>query len=228
VNDYFKEVDELKRQMQTLVVGGTQRASGKSLLTLALANVLATWQATITIVRCDYRTATWTVIENQRRHHWQSDLQTADELADFWQALQGIQTDYLLVDLGSDGPEYDNYTWLLNECWLPLADRFILTYLAATDVNTVLYQDLDMLQFSMEYTVTKPKIYTVLNRYLAPVTVKPALTPSELLPFHQQFQQRHTEFAALDLRPLGMINDARTDPQSVLVDAEHLLTQIVA
>ncbi|WP_048000603.1 hypothetical protein [Lactiplantibacillus herbarum] len=218
----------MKRQTQTVVVGGTQSASGKSLLTLALANVLTTWQATVTIVCCDYQTAAWTTIDKERRYHWQSDLQTPDERIDFSLALQSVQTDYLLVDLGSAGPTHDNYTWLLNECWLPLADRFILTYSAATDINKVLCQDLDALQFSMEYTVTKPKIYTVLNRYSVPAMMKPAFAPSELIPFHQQFRQRHVEFEALDIQPLGMINDARTNPESVLVDAENLLEKLAA
>lgn len=218
----------MRKQPQTLIVGGTQVASGKSLLTLALANVLTTQGATVTIVNCDYQTATWLTIQQQRRHQWQTDIKTPDELADFWLALQGIQTDYLLIDLGSGGPEHDNYTWLLNECWLPLANQVILTYSAATDVNTTLYQDLDMLQFSMEYTVTHPKIYTVLNRYPAPVMIKPQRAVRELGPFHREFQQRHAEFAALDLQPLGIINDARANPQSLLVDAAQLLTKLVA
>ncbi|KLD59849.1 hypothetical protein WP50_15060 [Lactiplantibacillus plantarum] len=83
--------------------------------------------------------------------------------------MQGVQTDYLLIDLDSTGPKHDNYTWLLNECWLPLAQQIILTYSTETDVNTLLYQDLGALQFSMEYTLTHTKIYNVLNRYPAPV-----------------------------------------------------------
>ncbi|MDT7036369.1 hypothetical protein [Lactiplantibacillus pentosus] len=98
----------MKKQPHTLVIGGTQPASGKSLLTLALANVLTNWGATVTVVQCDYHTATWTTINGRSSHEWQTDIQTAAELDEFWLALQGIQSDYLLVDLASSGPTHDN------------------------------------------------------------------------------------------------------------------------
>lgn len=218
----------MKKQPHTLVIGGTQPASGKSLLTLALANLLTNWGATVTVVQCDYHTATWTTINGRSNHEWQTDIQTAAELDEFWLALQGIQSDYLLVDLASSGPTHDNYTWLWNECWLPLAQQIILTYSTETDVNTLLYQDLGALQFSMEYTVTNPKIYTVLNQYPAPVAVRRQRPVAELVPFHRQFQTRHAEFAALDLQPLGMLADARKHPEQVLADATQILTKLVA
>ncbi|AVW10086.1 hypothetical protein [Lactiplantibacillus paraplantarum] len=218
----------MRKQPQTLVIGGTQAASGKSLLTLALANVLTNWGTSVTIVNCNYQTVTWRTIQKRRWHEWQSDIRTTNELDDFWLALQGVQTDYLLIDLESTGPKHDNYTWLLNECWLPLAHQIILTYSAETDISTLLYQDLGALQFSMEYTVTKPKIYTVLNRYPAPIAVRAAMPASELVPFHRQFQTRHAEFAAMDLQPLGMLTDARQHPEQVLTDATQILTKLVA
>lgn len=218
----------MRKQPQTLVIGGTQVASGKSLLTLALANVLTNWKMTVTIVSCNYQTVTWRTIQKHHCHEWQSDIRTANELNNFWIALQGVQTDYLLIDLDSTGPKHDNYTCLLNECWLPLAQQIILTYSTETDVNTLLYQDLGALQFSMEYTLTNPKIYTVLNRYPAPVAVRSAMTASDLLPFHRQFQTRHAEFAAMNLEPLGMLTDTRQHPEKVLADATQILTKLVA
>ena len=218
----------MRKQPQTLVIGGTQVASGKSLLTLALANVLTNWGVSVTIINCHYQTVTWRTIQHDRRHEWQSDIRTTNELDNFWLALQNVQTDYLLIDLESTGPTHDNYTWLLNECWLPLADQIILTYSAETDVNTLLYQDLGALQFSMEYTMTNPKIYTVLNRYPVPIPVRSKIPTKDLEPFHRQFQTQHAEFAALDLQPLGMLADARQHPESVLADAAQILTKLVA
>ncbi|MCG5036109.1 hypothetical protein RYX41_11320 [Lactiplantibacillus plantarum] len=54
----------MRKQPQTLVIGGTQVASGKSLLTLALANVLTNWKMTVTIVSCNYQTVTWRTIQS--------------------------------------------------------------------------------------------------------------------------------------------------------------------
>ena len=105
---------------------------------------------TVNIVSCNCQPVTWRTIKKHHCHEWQSDIRTANELNNFWIAFQGVQTDYLLIDLDSTGPKHDNYTRLLNECWLPLAQQIILTYSTETDVNTFLYQELGALQFSME------------------------------------------------------------------------------
>ncbi|WP_338209181.1 hypothetical protein [Lactiplantibacillus paraxiangfangensis] len=219
----------MKKEPRTLLIGGTQTASGKSLLTLALANVLCDQGRSVTIVHCDYDVATWTqVIPAKRQHQWQSELKSTDQLENFWMDLQFVKTDDLLIDLKSSGPTHTNYTWLLNHCWLPLADEIILTYSENIDLNQQLFEDLGTLQFSMEYTATNPTIYTVMNTYPSPAAVCQAIPAKELVPFHRDFQSRHVEFAAMKLQPLGTLRDAREDPTKVLVDAEQLLAKIAA
>ncbi|RRK10480.1 hypothetical protein D1831_07405 [Lactiplantibacillus garii] len=219
----------MRKKTRTLLIGGTQTASGKSLLTLAFANVLRDRGVSVTIVHCDYETVTWTrVSPNKRQHQWQTELESPEQLENFWLDLQFIKTDYLLIDLASSGPRHANYTWLLNQCWLPLADEVILTYSAKSDLSQQLFEDLGTLQFSMEYTNTHPTIYTVFNDCPSPAAVKQVLPAKELVPFHREFQFQYSEFAALDLQPLGTLADARQNPGRVIDDVEHFLDKLVA
>lgn len=219
---------KLRKTPRTLIIGGTQLASGKSLLTLALANVLNDQGSTVTIVQCDYTTAAWTKIKGAKHYHWQAPLQQPHDLDELWLDLQTVNTDYLLIDLASCGPEHANYTWLLNTCWLPLADQIILTYSAQSDIKTQLFQDLGTLQFSMEYTAKNPAVYTVVNQYSVGNTVKQPLPAKQLVPFHQEFQAQYSEFAAINLQPLGTLSDARAHPETILAEAENLLLKMNA
>ncbi len=153
---------------------------------------------------------------------------TNEQLEHFWLDLQFVKTDDLLIDLESSGPRHANYTWLLNQCWLPLANDIILTYTTQVDLGQQLFEDLGTLQFSMEYTATNPTIYTVFNDCPAPAAIKQMMPTKELVPFHREFQVEHTEFAALDLQPLGTLSDAHQDPERVLTDAQDLLAKMVA
>ncbi len=219
-------VISVRKQPRTLLIGGTQAASGKSLLTLAFANVLVDQQLSVTIIECQKNVLTWTRISHSKRHQWQTDVETAEQLETCWFDLQTITTDYLLIDLQTTGAEYASETWLLNNCWLPLADQVILTYAATTDVNNQLFEDLGRLQFSMEYTNSNPQLYTVFNEYAAKTPVAQTIAVPEMGAFHREFFMEHAEFVALDVQPLGRLRNARQRPQLVLADAEDLLSKL--
>lgn len=216
----------MRNKPRTLLIGGTQAGSGKSLLSLAFATVLVERTLTVTIVHCHADTVTWTKIGAGRtRHQWQTNIQTAAEQADFWEALQFVHTDYLLIDLSTSDRDQQKETWLMNQCWLPLVDDVLLVYAATADWNQRQFQDLGSLQFSMEYTGRHPKIYTVANAYGD--HGDSVMTTARLLTWQRDFQAQHREFAALDLEPLGWLRDAQQAPAQILTDARQLLAKVM-